>query len=72
MKTYSADIPAYVTLRFEARDEAHAREILKGFETYGVDLGSNEFEIEKGIMLSPGITLYPQDMGTTQLFWQDE
>lgn len=71
MPKFAADIPAYVTVRFEARDEAHAREIIaRTLETWEYNIGEDRFlndpspqEREEGeplLELSSAITIYGQ------------
>lgn len=59
MRQFQADVPAYITLRFLARDEEHAREILKRFELVAHEFGDDCTESEvAGVLVSPAITIY--------------
>lgn len=68
MKSFAVDIPAYVTVRFEARDEAHAKEIIAAMgdgDKVCIDLcpGSGDgFDIDEEAnhpaQLSPCLTVF--------------
>lgn len=63
MNQYAMDVPAYVTLRVEARDAAHAMELVKA--ECVIDLGANAFILTEKTELSPGITLFPDGFDDT-------
>lgn len=59
MKTFAIDVPAYVTLRVLARDEAHALEQVRAGGMMIHEFGDDCQEVEiEGMTISPGITIY--------------
>jgi hypothetical protein len=67
MPKFMADIPAYVTVRFEAKDEDDARRILlENFDKAGIECGASDIAIDADgdVSMSPAITLYPSGIET--------
>lgn len=81
MKTFAVDLPAYVTVRLQARDEAHAREIVaEHLADFDFEVAADEQEMlgapdGPSLMLSPAVSIYGAGIEAKpadQLFFHEE